>query len=172
MNKFPAYLIGNIISTNSAEAFTIYKKSAFGEPVEGKIQYSLTESIYLFEKNKIEIFQNNKLISKNEFLKKLQKIDKKISLKYSVFKDLRDKGYIVKTALKFGADFRVYPKGTRPGKSHAKWLVFAEHESKKHTWQDFASKNRVAHSTKKKLLLAIIDEENKISYYEVSWVKP
>ena len=85
---------------------------------------------------------------------------------------MREKGYVVKTALKFGADFRVYDKGKKPGKAHAKWIVFAEHESKKLTWHEFSAKNRVAHSTKKHLLLAILDEEGDISYYEVRWMRP
>ncbi len=172
MQKFQAHLTSEIISTNSAEAFSLYKKSSFGEPVSGKINYSLSEAIYLVEKGKIEILQKNKKLSKDELMKKLRKIDKKIQIKYPVFKDLRNKSYIVKTALKFGADFRVYPKGKRPGEAHAKWVIFAEHESKKLTWPEFSAKNRVAHSTKKKLLLAIVDEESSISYYEVGWIKP
>ena len=98
--------------------------------------------------------------------------DKKIQIKYPVFKDLRERGYIVKTALKFGADFRVYDKGSRPGVKHAKWIVFAEHESKKFSWSDFSAKNRIAHSTKKNLLIAIMDEEGDITYYEVKWMRP
>jgi len=102
----------------------------------------------------------------------LQKIDKKIEIKYIVFKDLRQKGYIPKTALKFGADFRVYDKGAKPGISHAKWIVFVDYESRKISWHEFSAKNRVAHSTKKNLLLAIVDEEGDIIYYEIKWLKP
>ena len=105
-------------------------------------------------------------------MNKFKKIDNKIQIKYSIFKDLRERGYIVKTALKFGADFRVYDKGARPGKKHAKWIVFAEHESKRLTWHEFSAKNRVAHSTRKNLLLAILDEEGDITYYEVKWIRP
>ncbi len=131
-----------------------------------------SEALYLLEKQKIQIGQKNKILSFNELLNKLKKIDKKIQVKYPIYKDLREKGYIVKTALKFGADFRVYPKGIKPGKDHAKWVVFCEHESKKESWQSFSAKNRVAHSTKKKLLLAILDEEGDVSYYEVGWIRP
>lgn len=169
---FKAYLLKQVIASNSPEAFLLYDKSAFGEPVEEKIQYSLSEAIYLVETGKIELYSGKKKIPKKDVLKKLQRIDKKIQLKYPVYKDLRKKGYIVKTALKFGADFRVYPKGSRPGKQHAKWIVFVEHESKSLTWHSFSAKNRVAHSTKKHLLLAIVDEESDITYYEVSWLKP
>jgi len=66
-----------------------------------------------------------------------------------VFKNLREKGYIVKTALKFGAEFRIYEKGAKPGKNHAKWIVFTDYESGKLTWHEFSAKTRVAHSTKK-----------------------
>ena len=156
MEKIKSYLIGETISTNESEAFSLYKKSSFGEPVGEKIQYTLPEAMFLAEKGKIEIYS----------------IDKKFSIKYPVFKDLREKGYVVKTALKFGADFRVYEKGRRPGKSHAKWIVFADRETNKTSWQEFSAKNRVAHSTKKRLLLAIVDEESDVSYYEINWVRP
>jgi tRNA-intron endonuclease len=171
MEKILTYLLGEIVSTNEAEAFTLYKKSNFGKPTGQKIQYSLPEALYLVEKSKIKIMQNKKVLGFEELLKAFKRIDSKIQLKYPVFKDLRDKGYIVKTALKFGADFRVYEKGRTPDESHAKWIVFVEHESKKFSWQDFSSKNRVAHSTKKNLLIAILDEESDVSYYEVSWIK-
>lgn len=171
MEKIQAQLIGETITTNSADAFSLNKKSRFGKPTGQKIQYTLSEALYLVEKDKIEVLQKNKIINSNELLNKLKKIDSRISLKYPVFKDLREKGHIVKTALKFGADFRVYKKGSAPGKGHSDWVVFCEHESKKFSWHEFSAKNRVAHSTKKKLLLAIIDEESDVSYYEVSWIK-
>ena len=120
----------------------------------------------------MEITSGNKKILKKDLFNKFRKFDKKFQIKYPVFKNLREKGYIVKTALKFGADFRIYEKGSKPGKKHAKWIVFVDYESNKLTWHDFSAKNRVAHSTKKNLLLAILDEENSITYYEIRWLKP
>ena len=171
MKKIPVQLIGQVLSTNEADAIQLQKKSSFGEIVHGKVQYSLSEGLYLVKKAKIEVFQRGKKVGFNELIVKFKRLDNKIQFKYPVFRDLRDKGYIVKTALKFGADFRVYPKGTRPGKAHAKWIVFVEHESKSVKWHEFAAKNRVAHSTKKNLLLALLDEESKPTYYEVAWIK-
>ncbi|MBU2104502.1 MAG: tRNA-intron lyase [Nanoarchaeota archaeon] len=170
--KIQAHITGEIISSNSAEARALYEKSCFGEPVGDKIQYSLSEVMFLEEKDKIEVLSRNKKISKQELMNKSRRIDKRIQIKYPVYKDLREKGYVIKTALKFGADFRIYEKGAKPGAKHAKWIVFADHESKKLTWHEFSAKNRVAHSTKKNLLLAIIDDEGDITYYEVRWLKP
>lgn len=171
MKKIQAFLVGESVISNSSEAFSLHKKSYFGEPIGEKVHYSLSEALFLAESGKIDVYSGNKKLQLKDLFKKLQRIDKRIHLKYPIFKDLRNKGYIVKTALKFGADFRVYEKGKKPGKEHARWIVFADHETKKVTWQDFSAKNRVAHSTKKKLLIAILDEEGDVSYYEVGWIR-
>ena len=118
----------------------------------------------------MEIFDfRDKKLSEKEILKRFEKIDKKFKTKYFVFKNLREKGYIVKTALKFGAEFRIYKKGEKIGKHHSRWICFPVSENQTMTWQEFSSKNRVAHSTKKNLLIAIVDDEGSVSYYEVSW---
>jgi len=127
--------------------------------------------MFLVENKKIEICSGKNILKEKELFERLKKIDKRFSVKYSVYKNLRERGYIVKTALKFGADFRVYEKGKNPDKVHAKWIVFADYETGKLNWQEFSAKNRVANSTKKKLLLAIVDEESDVSYYEVGWIK-
>jgi tRNA-intron endonuclease, archaea type len=172
--KIQAHFVGNNVSSNDSLAHSLFAKSRFGEKVSNKIQYSLPEALFLFEKQKLDILDEraSKKLTSNEILKKMKRIDKKIQIKYPVFKDLRQKGYILKTALKFGAEFRVYEKGAKIGVQHAKWILFTAHESEKLKWHDFTAKNRIAHSTKKHLLLAIVDDEESITYYEVAWKKP
>lgn len=130
------------------------------------------EALTLVRDKKMRIYHANKVITEEALLKKCKQKDKRFSVKHSVFTDLRKKGYIVKTALKFGAEFRVYEKGIKPGQDHAAWLLYPIKESESTTWYDFAAKNRVAVSTKKRLLLAIVDDESDVTYYEVSWLKP
>lgn len=172
MEKIKAYLVGEIVSSNSSEAYSLYEKSNFGEKKDSKIIYSPSETLFLVEKNKMDALSGNKKLSKEELIRRFKKMDKKIQLKYPVFRDLRERGYVVKTALKFGAEFRVYEKGAKVGDKHSKWIVFTDYESKTFSWQEFSSKNRVAHSTKKNLLIAIVDEEGDITYYECRWLKP
>ena len=167
-----AIFSGEKIYSTSPLAFSLYEKSRLGEKKNKRIEYSLVEALFLLSKNKIEIFSNNKPVTEEKLLKKLKRVDKKIETKFAVFEDLRRKGYIVKTALKFGAEFRVYTKGVKPGQDHAKWILYTAKESESLNWHDFSAKNRVAHSTKKNLLLALVDEEDDVTYYEVSWLKP
>ena len=173
MATIKAHLISEKISSNSKESQELFSSQRFGEKQGEKIYYTLSEALFLIEQKKMEILDfKNKKISKKQLLNKFQKIDKKFNTKYFVFRDLRSKGYIVKTALKFGAEFRVYEKGKKIGKDHAKWILFPVSENQQLTWHDFSAKNRVAHSTKKNLLIAIVDEEGDVSYYEVGWLRP
>ncbi len=171
MPKINASIIGNKIQSNSQEAISLNKKSYFGEKEEERIIYSFPEALFLAELGKLESFYKNKKLSTKELFEKLRKLDKNISKKYTVFKDLRKKGHIVKTGLKFGSDFRVYEPGTHPGTSHASWLLNIYSENNKLNWKEIASSVRIAHSTKKRILAAVIDQENKITYYGISWVK-
>lgn len=172
MNKIKATLISEKVTSNTAEAQSLFTTSRFGEKLGEKILYSLSEALFLVKDKKMEItdYRGNKLLQK-EILRKFERIDKKFKTKFLVFSDLRKKGYIVKTALKFGAEFRVYEKGKKVGKDHSKWICFPVSESSTMTWQDFSAKNRVAHSTKKNLLIAVVDDEGSVSYYEVRWTR-
>jgi len=166
------YFIGDRLFSNSKKAFELYNQSRFGEQLKGKIYYSFAEAFFLFEHGKAAIYSGRKKLNHDSFMKEAIVHEPSFWTKSIVYNDLRGKGYIVKTALKYGADFRVYEKGVKPGEDHAKWIVFPVFESSASTWHEFAAKNRVAHSTKKNLLIAIVDDEGDVTYYEVKWTKP
>ena len=169
-----AYFLNKTVQTEqSADALLLYEKSRFGTVKNKSVVLSLLETTYLLERQKITVVDGrNKPIDFGMFFRKASKQEQRFSTRYTVFSDLRDKGYIVKTALKFGADFRVYDRGAKPGERHARWVVYPVHETERFTWQDFSAKNRVAHSTKKKLLLGVVDDEQAVSYWEAGWIKP
>ncbi len=163
-----------IITENSDKAREFYIQSNFGYTLsDGRVQLSLLEGVYLVEKKRLNILDGkNKKIDFEKLVKKAEKVEPNFWIRYCVFRDLRNRGYTVKTALKFGADFRVYDRGVNPGEDHAKWIVFPVHEGSTLTWHEFAAKNRVAHSTKKRLLLGVVDDEGDCSYWEVAWKRP
>ena len=172
MAKIKAILSAGKITSNTKLAFSLFAESRFGEKVGEKITYSLVEALFLVEENKMEIYSKEKKLDNKKILHEFEKLDKNFYVKYAVFKDMRKKGYIVKSALKFGAEFRVYQKGASLGEDHALWILYPVSENSQLTWHDFSAKNRVAHSTNKKLLIAVVDEEEDVSYYEVKWLKP
>jgi tRNA-intron endonuclease len=164
----------NIVAPSSDLTRELYDKTRYGEPYETKkFQYSLVEGLYLMERGRFSILDNKeKEIDFDAYLKMARKVEPNFWIRYCVFKDLRSRGYIVKTALKFGADFRVYDRGIKPGEDHAKWIVYPVSEGASLTWFEFSAKNRVAHSTRKRLLMGIVDAEGDVTFYEIRWLRP
>ncbi len=177
INKTPikAVLSKNTVTTeNSDQSRELYTQGRYGVILNnGKVQLSLIETAYLTEKGTIEVvFESKRKIDFEKLIKKATKLEPNFWTRYCVFKDIRNRGYIIKTALKFGADFRVYDRGVKPGEDHAKWIVYPVQEASALTWYEFSAKNRVAHSTKKKLLIAVLDAENDVTYWEIKWTRP
>ncbi|MBS3162559.1 tRNA-intron lyase [Candidatus Woesearchaeota archaeon] len=166
------YIGDKVLASNSNASNEFYDKTRYGEPYHKKFQYSLVEALYLLEREKMQITKGKKLLDFDSLLRIAVKKEANFFIRYSAFKDMRNRGYVVKTALKFGADFRVYDRGIKPGDDHAKWIMFPVAESSTMTWYDFSSKNRVAHSTRKRLLIAVVDEEGDVTYYEIKWTRP
>jgi len=168
-----AELIENeVIESDQAIATALYNRSNYGTLKRNKLHLSLIEALFLLEKDKIEIKKGKKVLTSEEFIKKAKKNDKRFLIRYRVYSDLRGRGYVTKTALKYGADFRIYPRGKKMGEEHAKWAVFVVHESESFDWKKFASMMRVAHSVRKTLLIAVVDDELDTTYYESNWIKP
>jgi len=166
-----AGFIGDKIVSTSPDAFSMFEKSRLGEKKAKKIEYGNVEALYLVSTGRMELMSGRKILDEDALIRKIRRADKKIETKFAVFSDLRKKGYVVKTALKFGAEFRVYDKGSKPGESHARWVLFSVREADSMSWHDFSAKNRVAHSTKKNLLIGIVDDEGDVTYYEVGWIR-
>lgn len=172
--KFLINLIGErLIAQDGGEARSLYDQSRYGELKDNKIQYSFVEGLYLLEKGKVDILdEKDKKLSFDNFVKKVSRKEPNFWVRYVAYRDMKNRGYIVKTALKFGADFRIYDRGVKPGEDHAKWIMYPVKETSGMTMYEFSAKNRVAHSTRKRLLLAIVDDENDTTYYSVEWKRP
>ncbi len=162
-----------VVIDDEKTASSIYNRGKFGVLENKKLILSLIEALYLMEKNKIEIIDfKKKPLTTKSFIRRATRIEPRFYIRYLVYKDIRSRGYITKTAFKYGADFRVYDRGGEPGKTHAPWILFAVSEAESFDWRKFAAMNRVAHSVRKKLLIGIVDDEGDITYYEIHWKKP
>lgn len=166
-NTLTIYLIETKLFSTSSQAFSLNNEKKFGEKIQGKIIYSPCEALYFLERKKAKIIKNNKELSKDSFYKIFLKNDKNFNNKFIVYKKLRERGYIVKEGLKFGGEFRVYEQNKI---QHAKYICYAFSGSKLEI-KELISKVRVSHSAGKKLLLAIVDSEEDVLFYEIDWIK-
>jgi len=165
---------GEVIALDCDVSRDLWNKSQYGaKKGKGSIVFSYLDTLYLVSSEKIEVVnKQKKVISFEALYKKFARLEKDLKTRYPVYADFRERGYVVKTALKFGGDFRIYPKGKSPNEAHAKWIVYPVAERNSLSWRDFSAKNRVAHSTKKNLLIAVVDDDGDVSYFEIQWLKP
>ncbi len=153
-------------------ASKIFNKGYFGVFEKGKLELSLEEALYLKETKSLEVYNSGgKKLTTRSFIEAAENAQKRFLVRYCVFKYMRANGYVLKTAFKYGGDFRVYDKGDRPGKQHAVWILYAATEHGSMPFSNFAAVNRVAHSVKKKVLFGIVDDEGSVTCYEIRWVK-
>ncbi len=90
--------------------------------------------------------------------------------KYLVYEDLRNKGYIVRSGMKFGADFAVYEIG--PGYEHAPYVVKVVRKGEVMDAVEIVLIGRLSHSVRKRSVLAVVDvERGVVNYLVFKWVR-
>lgn len=129
----------------------------------------LIEGLYLLQKSKIKIYKEKKSVTEEELLEICRKEHHNFDKKYIVYKNFRDKGYIVNPGIKFGCDFAVYQKG--PGIDHAPYLVQVYNRNEPISSTDIVLAGRLATTVRKQFILAIPHGSNDVDYLALDWWK-
>ena len=158
------------IEEGSKRPIALHEKSLFGKIEADSLNLSLVEACYLLEKGRLDIYEDYIECSIGYIIDILK--EQGVYGKYIVYRDLKDRGFVIKTGFKYGSDFRLYNRGGGPGKGHSDYLVKVLFENYDINALDFASYIRVAHGVNKKFLLAIVDDDFDITYYNVEWTRP
>jgi tRNA-intron endonuclease len=125
------------------------------------------EALYLMNQNKLVLYYKSKQLMFNQYLKILEKTDSKIWLRYLIYKDLRDKGYVVKDGYGFDIDFKVYEAGDY-GLKPAKYLVYGVAEGTPMPVTKLYNILKHSYSLRKTLIVATVDRRSEIVYYMLS----
>lgn len=126
------------------------------------------EVVYLVECGKIEVRDGKRKFLFEEIMNFGRVRDEFFDVKYFVYKDLRDRGYIVKFGLKFGFYFRVYWRGME---EYFEWFVWVVFENFRLSLNDIIVCVRVVYGVRKNMIMVIVDEDVDVIYYKVEWVK-
>ncbi|MCS7106009.1 MAG: tRNA-intron lyase, partial [Candidatus Aenigmarchaeota archaeon] len=97
---------------------------------------------------------------------------------FIVYRDLRERGYLVKTGYKFGAHFRVYERGVKLKRGpkapheHTKFVVHAVPEEAAFSLPEMSRAVRLAHNIRAIFVWAVVDKESDVTYYEIKRLTP
>ena len=117
----------------------------------------LFETLFLIEKGMLTLTN----ITKKELLAYVLSKRKDVLRLFEVYKDWRERGYVIKTGFKFGTHFRVYFPGARPTKNdinnwiHSKHVIHVFPKDSRLLISEWARAIRVAHSVRKTFILAV-----------------
>ncbi len=168
-----ALLIDNKVVVDDFKKADQLLQKGFGERREQEHVLDLKEALYLLEKNSIEINdKKGKKVSRSELLKIGGKEENNFYTKYLVYSDIRTRGFVIKTGFKFGFDFRVYPRGKKPGEEHTQWVIHVATQGEKLTMPALSRMVRLAGNLHTLLLIAVVDSENDINYYQTDRITP
>src|SRR5712691_2479791 len=157
---------------DAVEASQTYNRGFFGQPLRGGgLALSLLESVFLLEAGRLEVVRGGRPVGVRELLRAANRAYPQFEIKYVVFRDLRQRGYVVEEdAGPF--DFRVLPRGGAPEKTPAKHWVQALSERSVFDVEALRTQLAKAAGARKSLLLAVVDEESDLTYYAAKSVEP
>ena len=166
-----------IVIWDIKDSQNLFKHGYFGKPIgipkpktdeiNVPLILDLIEGCYLQEISKIKIYKNNKKISLNEIIKICKKEYHNFDKKFQVYKDFREKGYVINPGIKFGCDFAVYQKG--PGIDHAPYVVQVYNKSDVITSTGVVLAGRLSISVRKQFILAIPKGKSHVDYLALDW---
>src|SRR5436309_14936749 len=179
-----AELIGTrLIVWDAKNGLEIYRSGFFRKPVgipkpkpdqdfDVPLLLDLMEGLYLLEHKRIEVVEGKtkRPVGKGILLKTARDTYRGFRLAYQVYRDLRNKGYIVTPGIKFGADFAVYEHG--PGIDHAPFIVSVETPDSVMGPFEVVRAGRLATTVRKQFILAIPDAVSEhVRYWVFSWLR-
>jgi tRNA-intron endonuclease len=179
-------LLENRVVIWSTEAVKLYDESGYGKPLPeekpNRLELELVEALYLIEKGKLKVFVKEKKRKKKTNFKKLMEFAIKsvnqFHPQFIVYRNLRERGYLVKTGFKFGTHFRLYERGVKLKRGpkapheHTKAIVHAVSEESAFSLPEMSRAVRLAHNIRATMWWAVVDKEGDVTYYQLARILP
>jgi tRNA-intron endonuclease len=133
----------------------------FGIRQGKKLELSPYEAFFLTEKGRIKVTDEDKQenLSLHDLVTKLSMGKQEIWIRYLVYRDLRERGYIVRETKK--VDFEIHGKGAE------RRLISIVYEGGESSLHELTNLLRYAARQKKELILSVIDRRTDLVYYSI-----
>jgi len=142
-------------------------QKGFGEIEKEKLFLKQFETLYLLYTKRLILKKNKKQIDFDSFMGICQKTDFDILTKFLIYRDLRNRGYVVKDGFGFGSDFRVYERG-HYGEKGAKFLIFGLNEGQQEKMGNLQKKIEEITQMGKEPIIAVIERRGEVIYYKIN----
>ncbi|VUT28028.1 MAG: tRNA-splicing endonuclease [Candidatus Syntrophoarchaeum sp. GoM_oil] len=136
-----------------------------------RLQLSFVESAYLIDRGSLTVLDSEgEVLDFDGFIGASSSLEPNFFKKYVTYRDLRDRGMVVKTGFKFGSHFRVYEGIPSREAYHSRYLVHVLMDDRKLKLPEISRAVRLAHGVKKQMVFAVPGDDQ-VEYFEVGWVR-
>ncbi len=155
------------------EASSVYAKGFFGTPESGgSLALDRYEAVYLTEMGRADVTTaSGRPVGWPAVFRRAVRADAGFPVRYLVYRDLRQRGYVVR-ATPPPVAFSVLPRGGVLHKTPSRFWVEALSERDPFDLARLFDLADRAQTAKKQLLLAVVDEESDLTYYRVRRAAP
>ena len=161
------YLISDRVFVSDKSMIHDLEQKGFGEIEKEKLFLKQFETLYLLYSKRLILKKNKNEIDFDSFMNICLKHDSDILTKFLIYRDLRNRGYIVKDGFGFGSDFRVYERG-HFGEKGAKFLIFGFNEGQQEKMGMLQKKIEDITQMGKEPIIAVIERRGEIIYYKIN----
>ena len=162
---------GNLISDQTCitDKTMIHEldQKGYGDLEKEKLFLKQFETLYLLHTKKLTLKKGKSQIDFSAFMNICQKTDSEILTKFLIYRDLRNRGYVVKDGFGFGSDFRVYERG-HYGEKGAKFLIFGLNEGQQEKMGNLQKKIEEITQMGKEPIIAVIERRGEVIYYKIN----
>ena len=141
----------------------------YGEMISSNYVLKPFEVLYLIHVKRLNIEKKGQSVDFDSILRISLKSDKQILTKFLIYRDLRSRGYVAKEGFGFGADFRVYERGTYE-KKPAKYVVFGINEGTNTKLSSFSKCISDIRIMGKDAIVAVVERRGEVIYYKIDKV--
>ncbi|MCQ8894367.1 MAG: tRNA-intron lyase [Methanolinea sp.] len=141
------------------EGKALYDQSGYGRPEREGLRLAPEEALYLVHRGRIEVpgYPFDRLLATLAGTSHGMR-------SFLVYRDIRERGYVVQTG---PHDFRVFRRGEKPGKGPSQYSVSVISERDLVTFDTVIAEVTTSRNIRKQHVLAVVDDENELTYYEV-----
>ena len=143
------------------------EQKGYGEMEKEKLLLKQFETLYLLYAKRLILKKGKKQIDFNSFMSLCQKTNPGLLTNFLIYRDLRNRGYVVKDGFGFGSDFRVYERG-HFGEKGAKFLIFGFNEGQQEKMGNLQKKIEEITQMGKEPIIAVIERRGEVIYYKIN----
>ncbi|NIP33496.1 MAG: tRNA-intron lyase, partial [Thermoplasmata archaeon] len=156
----------SILVEDDRAASTLYNKGSHGTPESGGgLRLTFMEAAYLVDADRLRVEDGiGGDITLEDLVSSGGRADPAFEVMYLVYRDMRERGYLVKPSTTQGVDFDVFPRGGNHKDPERQWLLAVSERASFET-APFLDMLHRAQRFGRRVLIGVVDEEGDVTHY-------